>query len=229
MLPDSGGMGTFNLSVSEFRTRHSIADPPTAETLLPLLNAVEYSIVRYLGYDPIQSTRTEYFDGDGTDRLSVGSHVTTITTVHENYQGYYQSANFTADELLTVGEDYALEIVNGRTSGVLRRIGRLWPYSRTRKYDRLASEKTECYGCIKIVYIAGLTPTAMDLIREAAYAEANALYRTWPNSFGAVMSDSIDGASVSITPFPPLQKDRMGLLSPVAKRILNSLRRPVIA
>ena len=121
------------LDTAAVRAFASVPSTVGDELLAPFLDAVETQLRLTLGYDPVFGTRTQFFDGTGTDRLPVGMQVKSVVSVHENRLGYYDPANFTADELLTEGEDYAVEREGGRLSGVLRRLRTVWPYDRARR------------------------------------------------------------------------------------------------
>jgi len=162
------------------------------------------SINLYLGFDPTVEPITEYRSTRGTRTIALKRWpITAITAVYEDRQGYYgQSPTaFAATSLLTPGVDYVWALDDANGVGLLTRVNRYWPANMEAGYGRLAHTITDCPGCVKIVYAvdsSGVVAAATDAI----YAESMAKWFS-RTGIGAVLSDSMDGASVGIQMLPP--------------------------
>lgn len=219
------------LDTSTFYARTGLTSTTVAaEQVGPMLDAIEYLIRLHIGYEPLSASRTEYYSTDGSDRVALWPRpVTAITSVHLNPQGYYQDANFTADELLTEGEDYVLEVDGSGRPGILRRIHYRWPIFRARYYDRLASHRSTAYGCLKVVFTAGLAPPQMALLKEVGYQAAAAMYQLWRNGIGPKSSEGLDGYSYSLLNMAQGQQGLSPFVSPFAVAMLKPICRIPVA
>lgn len=203
----------------------------TAETnaLGGILSAAEGLVTAYLGGDPSEGgSVTKYFTGDGSDRLNLGPDVTSVTSVWEDQAGYFgvPSDSFHATEtLLTAGTEYVLENEGGKISGVLVRIGGVWPYTYTRRPTRLSSELDSCLGCVKVTFVKRVGPKPP--IVTATYFWAAHLWSGRVNGTGTINSESLDGASYSVTPFGTVGEGYP--IPPMVKQLLDPFRRHAIA
>lgn len=145
-----------------------------SKQLIQLLFAAEDWVKRYCGRDFVyRATQTEYYDGTGTQELALNRFpvVVNSVTVYEDYGGYYGQASgaFAASTQLTSGSDFAVPITptwgDGLNhSGIIKRIGRVWPYQHVRPIGHLSYGKRQGVpGAVKVTYTAGyqLMPHAL--------------------------------------------------------------------
>lgn len=105
---------------------------------------------------------TEFYSGNDTDLLRLRQRpVTAVASVYEDTGGHYgQASGFGAATLLEVGTHYVIEYegqqsANG-ASGLLVRVGTVWPRHRRVRYAfRLSPESGPAHGNIKVTYTAG--------------------------------------------------------------------------
>ena len=122
-----------------------------------------------------------------------------------DFQLYFNSgANgdpsaFTSDNLLTIFEDYVLQV--GRTdtrtfpSGIVRSLRGPWLLNRERPTYSLATKLVPCYGAIKVVYKAGYETVPASL-KGAINLAARKLFHA--RKFGVPLtSESLNGYSYS--------------------------------
>lgn len=188
-------------SAAEAIARAGVPATVSEKSIEMTLAAIEALVQRWLGYDPRSQSVTLYLDGSGTELLSLGHPVTAVSTVHENWVGYGQSGNFTATELLTVGENYHTMDLGTYRPGILVRIGTVWPYRRYRQVGRLADEYGPNRGSVRVACTTGLSGADLAAVAEAVYAEFSARYASRRTGVGIASSVSLDGYSRSTTPF----------------------------
>jgi len=195
--------GLAYLDVDDFRTRTGAPSSYTDAFLEGFLYAAETAVEFYLGYPPqlTEDDVSEYFNGDGTPLLVLNTRwpVAEVVSVKENWSGYFQSDNFTADTLLTEGVDYAVANVGNSKAATLYRINSVWPYTWARPVNRLAPLVGPCLGCVKVSYKGGLDEGPMELVKAAGYMEAAAMYQTRQTGIGAQTSASMDGYSLAFS------------------------------
>lgn len=203
-------------------------------TATSILAGVEASIALALGYSPVSSEVTEYYDGRNSRELVLmRKPVTSVVSVFEDYNGYYGQGEdaFPADSELIAGEDYALVLQGPEHAGILVRLkNEVWPYLRYRGYLRLADSIVKTFGSVKVTYRYGTVPYTANTvpadILEAAYIEGIARYNTQLNGMGTQNSSSLDNRSVSITPLPYTDfSQNLPLISPVATKMIARRRR----
>lgn len=111
-------------------------------------------------------SRTEYYDGNGTQRLNLRNrpvYPSPTIQVYVDLSGNFgESTNAfdPATTALTYGSDFSLRIDQGdgtSRSGVLYRINGLWPLLRKRQGGYLSPFFGKTEGGIKVVYSAGYT------------------------------------------------------------------------
>lgn len=165
-----------------------------------ILSGIEQSITRYVGYSFATATVTEYLSPSGEDVVTVTrGPVTAWVNVWEDWSGWFgqpaDSFDATAS-LLTLGTDYAAEMVDGRYTGRLLRIGSRWPVARSRYVGRLAPHQTPAYGSVKVTYTAGYDDGAPADVAAAAYREASMVHRN--SAGGMVASETVDGYGLTL-------------------------------
>jgi len=226
--------GLAYLDVDDFRTRTGAPSTYTDAFLEGFLYAAETAVEFYLGYPPqlTEDDVSEYFNGDGTALLVLNTRwpVTEVVSVKENWSGYFQSDNFTADTLLTEGVDYAVANVGNSKAATLYRIKGVWPYAWGRPVNRLAPLIGPCLGCVKVTYNGGLDEGPMELVKAAAYMEAAALYASRVTGSGIQTSAGMDGYNLSINPNGGALGDiRPRFLSMAAQIMLRPLKAKAIS
>ena len=127
-------------------------------------------IEELLGRKIFYQSRTEYYNGTGTQKLllKVRPVFTTPTIqVYVDSAGYFGSASGAFDSsttALTYGTDFCLQVDqdNGTSrSGILIRINNYWQKRPMREVGYLSPYVGPSFGSIKIVYTAGWTIDSM--------------------------------------------------------------------
>lgn len=172
------------LDLEELKVNLEIDPANTAEDR-KLLFFIEYAtawIEEYLDRPGLfSSLRTEYYKGTGTQKLQlrsrpvsasyfdIPSNSTKYIQVYVDESGYYGSPTgaFNATtSALTYGVDFGLQFDNSSSispnanvsrSGILFRIGNLWPRPTVRSNGLLSPFIGEDFGSIKVVYLGGYT------------------------------------------------------------------------
>lgn len=210
-------------TLAEIQRRLNVADDQTSCMLTGVLDACETVVAAYLGYSPVSSEATEYYDTNGEQVLALKRpNVTAVASVYEDTDSYYGNASdpFPADSLLTLGTDYAIR------GDLLVRINRGWPFSRWRFQQSLANSQINAWGCVKVTYTAGYTGAALEPFRQAVYMEAAALWFSRFNGTGVQQGESLDGYSYSLQALATGGQGNLPYyVSPVAERILRPFRR----
>jgi hypothetical protein len=116
---------------------------------------------------PELKSRTEYYNGTGTQKLLLRQRpvfVTTAPAVVIDSGGYWgqASGSFAADSAttLTFGEDFAIQIDQDDGSsrcGIMLRINNYWPRPGARQAGMLAPFMVGGFGNVRVTYTAGFT------------------------------------------------------------------------
>lgn len=187
------------------------SQPALASRLQQVLYAAEDHIKRWCNREFVyKSSQTEYYDGTGTPHLHLKrfpvSVSSGITSVKLDWSGNYgtTSDSFASGTALTSGEDYALVpdgtslMGDGNCSGILYRIGGVWPLRVRRSYGRLAGGLEGLPGCIQVVYAGGFQLMPRSL-KEAVWDVATYMHLK-STSGRLAMSESGEGYSVAYAP-----------------------------
>lgn len=174
-----------------------IGDNTRNAELEALASAVSHRIIRYIGFDPTPKSCTEYYDGDGSTRLRLRRHpVISIDSVYVDVTANAVTNAFTDPfSLLSPGTGYVLERDNFGY-GTLLRVNNVWPQRYERRAGNLAAILYPNPGCIKVTYRAG---EQNPVFEEAGIMECKAIFSMRKNGMGAMMSESIDGRSITLT------------------------------
>lgn len=213
-------------SLAEFKLRIGVTGTSQDAELTALLEGVESLINAYLGFNPTTSSFTEYHDTRGTQTIALKRWpISTITSVHEDTNGQYgqRPGAFPASSELIAGQDYSLVTDNQSRMGVLYRIGRYWPRNLNRWPMQLVVLPSVCPGCVKVVYSVD-NSEVLNIAKQAALLEGTAQYRSQLTGTGILTSDSMDGASVGISPFPnakSVRDSRDNFFSPAVANMLR--------
>ena len=205
---------------------------PTGDDLTIVNQALESAaglVVNYLGFDPSVSSITEYIDGYGKRDVALQRWpVTAVTSVYEQREGNNGQSDdpFPADTLLDQGVDYTWNRSEGGNNGILTRLNNLWPYAVTRDVNRIGFSTGALRGCIKVVYTID-NANVLVAAQQATYLEATVLYQAMTTAMGTVLSDSMDGASVTVTAFQRMNTNdpRDVFSSPMAANLLRLYRK----
>ena len=197
-----------------------------ARQLIQLLATAEDWVQRYCNRRfTYVASQTIYLDGNGErDVLLPQLPVVSITSVKVDQTGYYgDGTDAFSEDALTAGTDYVLvkddpDNTGQSRSGILRRIGTVWPYSLRRPYELIGHHKAKCPGCIKVVATCGyqLIPYP---IKAAVWALTTILVETAENG-RLVMSESGEGHSVSYGGVDDMPWTVRSLLNPFRKVII---------
>lgn len=206
---------------------------PSQSAAATLVAAASSAAVRaYLGFSPETTTYTDYLSPNGGADLTLTSAPpgcpVTVTTVHEDTERVFGS-----DTLLVAGTDYQQIYHGAFKSWALRRIGRNWWLDVRRQVNRLAGTIYPSIGTVKAVYAVD-TADVLAAAKEAALGEAMARWnlRDGGMGVGLVTSDSMDGASVSVSVNRANGRKTNsadGFVSPYVSGMIDSWRRIVVA
>lgn len=161
----------------------------------------EAALLAYIKRPVEQTTYTEYHSGTGTPALFLRrTPVQSITTIHERSDLYYGDGDAaTSDDLLTAGTDYTLDRDQETTgssikskSGVVFRIGGVWPRPSARAANLLAAAPGHGLGNIKVVYVAGWPAASIPTDIKLALHQMIAIIRKTAQDGGSVQSESLD-------------------------------------
>lgn len=149
-----------------------ILDIPQADTgedakLLILVEQASSVIEEFLGRKNklFKKARTEYYRGTGTQKLPLKCRpvfTTPTIAVSVDQGGYWgtPSDSFDSETALTWAEDFTLDIDQDdgtSRSGLLIRLGDVWPRPYVRKRGYLTPYIGDDKGSVKITYTAGYT------------------------------------------------------------------------
>lgn len=162
-------------TLEQVKTHLGIAADDTSldARLAALIQGVDAAIKSDLRRNIEQATYTEFYSGDGSRALRLKqTPVQSITTVYEDSSGLWgQGADaFAAATLLTAGADYALDLdqPDGTSlSGLLYRVGGIWPGRVVRYGNRLTAGYEHGRGNLKITYVGGYATVPYDLALAA--------------------------------------------------------------
>lgn len=182
-----------------------------------ILPGVEKAFKELVKFDPEQATATEYYDGNNTTDLMLRNWPpTSITSVHVDSNFYYGAGSATPDStnIMTAGTDYYLPL-DGRTgtysgTGILKRIGTVWPGSFEYKRGRLTQFERNGHGNIRVVYQYGFSPIPDDI--QLAIWECCAVVRALRGKGDPVDSESYEGYSYHLnmeTPTSVFEQSKM--------------------
>ena len=153
-------------------------------------------------------SRTEYYDGTGTQKLLLRSrpvYTSPAVKVYEDDQGFWGAASGSFDATtteLTYGTDFALMLDPGEEgrsrSGILVRMNGYWERPSVRQRGYLSPFIGEGFGNVKVVYTAGYTVDTLPAqLRMAANLLIARLNYVWP--LGVELgSESYEERSISI-------------------------------
>lgn len=194
-------------NLSEYVTHALAGVTPTdaaAAQLLQLLAAAEWRVKQYTGRDFVyRAAVTEYYDAYGTQDILLGrTPVATVTAVYEDPGGQAGTATdgFPASSALAVGDDYFLVIDSPFNdglsySGILRRVGRYWPWAVRRPIGLLGGGRVPARGAVKVTYSGGFQLIPHDL--KQAVWDLTTLTSVLAPDGRPAMSESGEGYTVS--------------------------------
>lgn len=166
-------------------------------------------------------SRTEYYDGNGTNKLPLKARpvfTTPTIAVNVDESGAWgaPSDSFGSETALTWGEDFALKLDQSNGSsrcGLLIRLNDVWPRRAVRSAGLLSPWLEPSLGSIKVTYTAGYTPdTLPEFIRTAAIFLVSKMRHILPLGV-ELTSESYEERSIS---WSPSQKNYLlGLVRPL--------------
>lgn len=171
----------------ECKTKFEIDPGDSSEDKLigMLIEEAGHWIEEILGRKLTYKTRTESYKGTGTIKLLLRARPVDAFPVNTNYLplavSLDESANFgsSSDAFdptttpLVYGDDYCLQIDSDdgsatSRSGILIRIGDVWPKPSYRQRGYLSPFIDDDNGSIKVVYTAGFTPDSLPPMLRSA-------------------------------------------------------------
>lgn len=189
-------------TLANFKLRIGVTVSTYDTVLTEILEGVGAAINAYLGFDPTETSITEYLDSNGQEVLYLKRWpVTAVSAVYEDDQAgnYGQGTDpFPASTLLTQGSDYVWDIASKSKVGRLIRLLQFWPLNYEKQVQRLSYLVWYNRGCVKCQY----TVDNADLLlacREAAYTEAAARFKAMQTGMGVVLSETIDAYTYAIS------------------------------
>jgi hypothetical protein len=178
-----------------------------AKQVIMLLAAAEARVKHYTGRDFVyRALATEYYDGNGTNRIRLRRTpvVPSSVVIYADYGGYYGQAATPFDStntVLTLGTDYTIapdsrfgDSLNH--SGIVGRIGTVWPMRKVRKPGYLSSQFEGVSGSIKVTYSGGFQLIPYDL--KLAVWDIATMYRVGSTWGQIANSESGEGYSRSL-------------------------------
>lgn len=212
-------------TVAELKTRLGLTGTTYDSVLSSILDGVDAAIQAYLGFDPGEVDIVEYLSTRGEIDTPLRRHpVSSVTTVHEDRTGRFgqnPDGAFATATLLVEGTDYTWT-----ANGLLSRVNARWPLDWERGVNRLADTQAFARGCVKVVYVVD-NSKVMAAAKQAGLLEGAAHWFSLKGT-GQILTDGMDGASVSVSVPPHLTAGRDGLpkfLSPMTELILQPFRR----
>lgn len=153
------------------KTLLGVSDTSLDEIIDLLIPQADAIIKGYLKRDIEQVTYTEYYSGTGNQIVVLNqAPVQSIISVHEDGDGYYGDGTdaFSTSTALIQGTDFVLRKDDNTAtevsgSGILYRIGKLWPRPYLRLHNQLSSTPSQGIGNIKVVYVAGWATVPADI------------------------------------------------------------------
>lgn len=189
-------------SVTEFKTHLGISGTASDSLYQTYLDQASAIITRKTGLTFTSAEATEFYQGTGTNQLVLRRRpVTAIGSVYVDDSAYFGFASgaFGSSTLLTAGTDYALAIESSAfsKSGILYRIGDIWPHTTQRLGSELVGGEMPGLGNIKITYTAGYSTTPDDL-KLAGILLARVIMLSSSNGGQLVQSESLEYYSYTL-------------------------------
>jgi hypothetical protein len=189
-------------SVTEFKTHLGLSGTASDSLYQTYLNQAAAIITRKTGLVFDSASATEFYQGTGTNQLVLRRRpVTAVASVYVDDSAYFGFASgaFGSSTLLTSGEDFALDITadSFSRSGILYRIGSVWPALRIRNGSELIGGEVPGLGNIKVTYTAGYSSTPDDL-KLAGILLARVIMLSSSNGGQMVASESLEYYSYSL-------------------------------
>ena len=189
-------------SVTEFKTHLGISGSGSDSLYQTYLDQASAIITRKTGLVFDSASATEFYQGTGTNQLVLRRRpVTAVASVYVDDSAYFGFASgaFGSSTLLTAGEDYALDLVSASLSrsGILYRIGGVWPGTQYRSGSELVGGEGPGLGNIKVTYTAGYSSTPSDL-KLAGILLARVIMLSSSNGGQMVQSESLEYYSYTL-------------------------------
>lgn len=155
-------------NLRELKKTLELDDTDTVEDLRLtfLVEQASAWIEELIGRKLEQKSRTEFYGGDGTPQLTLRSrplYATPTPQVWVDENAYFGTASgaFDSTTALTYGTGFCVDIDQddgfSSRSGILIRIGGVWPRAVVRRHGLLSPSRGPSFGSIKVTYTAGFT------------------------------------------------------------------------
>jgi hypothetical protein len=212
------------LSVSTLKTKLGISSSDHDTELGQIISAATYLIQAYLGYDPEATSYTDELDATGGDVLALDAPPLPVASVTSVYVDTAVPRAFGSDTLLTADEDYQLRKNGASGRPELVRLNAKWPFRVVREVGRLSGTVQPEPRSVKVTYTVTNT-TVLAVATRACMLECLAAWNAGNSSgLGVVTSDSMDGASVTISQVQKAQRrpdSADGFTSPLVAAMLS--------
>lgn len=184
------------LTLAALKAALSVTGTARDAELAALIADATAQIKAYLGYDPEQTSYTEFADGTGGADLALAAPPlpVTITGVWED-----RDRAFGSDTALTAGTHYLQRTLGGAGLGELERLNAVWPFVVRREAGRLSGSPRPAAGTVKVTYTAA-TAGVLAVASVCCLWECKAGSNAGATGVGLVTSDAMDGGAVSVNP-----------------------------
>ena len=163
------------ITIGDLKLYLSITTTSEDNYLMLLRTGTEAAFKRMVGWEIEATDYTEYYDGNWTPYIALRQPpVNSIASVYLDPNGYggQGSGAFPSTTLLVSGTDYYFQKdgPNGSysASGLLVKIGSIWPGTFQRMRGELAAKRVRGQGNIKVAYNGGYNPVPAD-VKQAIF------------------------------------------------------------
>lgn len=194
-------MALVTLAMIKLHLGIATGDTSEDDLLNQLITQAGAVINNHINRNLEQADYTEFYAGNGQRELLLRNYpVQTVTSVYVDSSAYYGDgpSAFGSTTLLTAGVDYTLHqnFSSGGTqksgTGILLRIGNVWPSMLEKHGGLLAQNQANAIGNIKVVYRAGYAAGEIPADVQFAACQMIAEMRRTRKFGGAVTQESYD-------------------------------------
>lgn len=194
-------MAIIDLAYLKIQLGIDAGDTSNDTQLQQFIDQAEAIIKRYVKRPLEEATTIEYYNGNGRRQLVLKRRpVTSVTSVHEDQSGFFgdPSDSFDSSTELTEGEDFAIRRDNRfgdpthSASGMLVRMGAVWPRVRLDRSYNIHSQLAHGLGNIRVEYTAGYSVATMPEDLKYAVATLVSIIRGAADQGFTYQSESLD-------------------------------------
>lgn len=194
-------MALITLSGWKTQTGTTDTDATRDAAISAMIAEVDAAIIRFLGVPIEQASYTRVLDAPLRNQLVLPYYPVSLSglQVWLNQSANGDSSAFTSEDLLTLYEDYTLDIdrADGTSgSGILRKTNGIWGSRYYRPVERLSIALSGIRGAVKVTWTAGYATVPED-IKAAAYLMVSKLYQMRTLG-GQMQNESLNGYSYGL-------------------------------